>query len=66
MYILLLISKPLDCNVILVIQAYCFTDKLIEIKRPGTGLPPNAKKFLLGKSAKRDIAYDEIIGFDDF
>ena len=43
-----------------------FTEELVDVKRPGTGLSPNFKKFLIGKIAKRDISYDEIINFDDF
>ena len=43
-----------------------FTEELIDVKRPGTGLSPNYKKFLIGKIAKRNISYDEIIKIDDF
>ncbi len=43
-----------------------FTEKLIDVKRPGTGLPPKLKKYLIGKVAKRNIPYDEIIKFNDF
>ena len=43
-----------------------FTEELIDVKRPGTGLSPNLKKLLIGKIAKRDISYDEIIKIDDF
>lgn len=35
-------------------------------KRPGTGLSPNDSRFIVGKEAKRDISYDEIIRFEDF
>lgn len=42
------------------------TEDDIDYKRPGTGIPPKYYKFLLGKAAKRDISYDEIIQCEDF
>ncbi len=42
------------------------TEDSIDFKRPGTGYPPEARDFIVGKKARRDIAYDEIIEFDDF
>lgn len=42
------------------------TEDDIDFKRPGTGLPPDASEFVVGKTAKRDIAFDEIIRLDDF
>ena len=41
-------------------------EDMLDFKRPGTGLPPEAISFLLGKDAKRDIAFDEIIELTDF
>lgn len=46
-------------------------DKIIEItdldyKRPGTGIAPKYFTFIVGKRAKRDIKYDEIIKMEDF
>lgn len=38
----------------------------IDYKRPGTGIPPKYYEFVVGKTAKRDIAYDEIIQMSDF
>lgn len=38
----------------------------LDYKRPGTGIPPQYYEFLIGKIARRDIAYDEIIQSDDF
>lgn len=38
----------------------------LDYKRPGTGIPPKYYKFLIGKTAKRDIEYDEIIKETDF
>jgi N-acetylneuraminate synthase len=35
-------------------------------KRPGTGIPPKFYEFIIGKQAKRDIRYDEIIKLEDF
>lgn len=43
-----------------------FTEKHLTYKRPGTGIPPKYVSFILGKQAKRDIAYDELIQMDDF
>ena len=42
------------------------TEDSLDFKRPGSGLPPEAIKYMIGKAAKRDIAYDEIIEFNDF
>lgn len=41
------------------------TEEDIDYKRPGTGIPPKYYEFLLGKTAKRDISYDEIINYAD-
>lgn len=38
----------------------------LDYKRPGTGIPPKYYQFLIGKTAKRDIEYDEIIKITDF
>ncbi len=38
----------------------------IDYKRPGTGLPPKYYKFIIGKTAKRDIEFDEQIKAEDF
>lgn len=38
----------------------------LDYKRPGTGISPQYYKFLIGKIARRDIAYDEIIETNDF
>lgn len=38
----------------------------IDYKRPGTGISPQYYEFLIGKAAKRDIDYDEIIQLEDF
>lgn len=43
-----------------------FTEDMIDFKRPGTGLPPEAIKYIVGKEAKRNIDFDDIILFDDF
>ena len=43
-----------------------FLEDMIDFKRPGTGLPPEAVEYLVGKAAKRDIKSDEIIAFEDF
>lgn len=38
----------------------------LDFKRPGTGIEPKYYKFIIGKEAKRDIKYDEIIKIEDF
>lgn len=38
----------------------------LDYKRPGSGIPPKYYKFLIGKVAKRDISFDEIIRMEDF
>ena len=42
------------------------TEDALDFKRPGSGFAPDAIKYMIGKTAKRDIAYDKIIEFDDF
>lgn len=38
----------------------------LDYKRPGTGIPPKYSKFIIGKVAKREILFDELIKIDDF
>lgn len=38
----------------------------IDYKRPGTGIPPKYYEFIIGKTAKRDIEYDELLQMSDF
>ena len=38
----------------------------LDFKRPGTGISPKYIDFLVGKKAKRNISYDEIIRLEDF
>ncbi len=40
-------------------------EKDLDTKRPGTGLPPSYLPFIVGRIAKRDISFDEIISRDD-
>lgn len=42
------------------------TESDIDFKRPGTGIPPKYIDFVVGKAAKRDINYDEILHMNDF
>ena len=42
------------------------TEEMIDFKRPGTGIPPEAMSYIIGKKANRNIAYDEIINLEDF
>lgn len=39
---------------------------MIDFKRPGRGLPPGAIDYIVGKVARRDIGYDELINMEDF
>ena len=41
------------------------TESDIDYKRPGIGISPKYYEFVIGKQAKRDISYDEIINFED-
>lgn len=43
-----------------------FTEDMLDFKRPGTGLSPENIESIVGKKAKRNIVYDEIINADDF
>jgi sialic acid synthase SpsE len=38
----------------------------LDAKRPGTGLPPEFIDLIVGRTAKRAIAADEILTHDDF
>jgi N-acetylneuraminate synthase/N,N'-diacetyllegionaminate synthase len=38
---------------------------MLAIKRPGTGIPPAALERVLGRAARRDLAVDEVIGWED-
>ncbi len=38
----------------------------LDYKRPGNGIAPKYYEFLIGKAAKRDIMYDEMIQLEDF
>jgi Sialic acid synthase len=38
----------------------------LDFKRPGTGIEPKYVNFIVGKEAKRDIFYDELIKMEDF
>ncbi len=41
------------------------TEDMIGYKKPGTGIPTKYYKEVLGHKAKRDLSFDDIIGFDD-
>ncbi|EMI41812.1 sialic acid synthase [Rhodopirellula sp. SWK7] len=41
------------------------TESLLAIKRPGTGLPPSMKPFLLSRRTKIDIAEGELLRLED-
>ena len=43
-----------------------FQEDMLDFKRPGRGLPPDALQFVLGKPAKRDLEYDELLEISDF
>lgn len=42
------------------------TEDDITYKRPGTGIPPKYYKYVIGRIAKRDIEYDQILTQEDF
>jgi sialic acid synthase SpsE len=42
------------------------TEKMIGIKRPGTGLPPEFKERVIGSYAKKNISADTLLTIDDF
>lgn len=42
------------------------TEADLDYKRPGSGIPPKYYKFIIGKTAKRDLMYDEIVQMEDF
>ena len=39
---------------------------MLDLKRPGTGLSPEMLNLIIGKIAKRNIEFDEIINLKDF
>lgn len=42
------------------------TEDDLDYKRPGIGISPKYYEFVIGKEARRDIDYDEIIQMEDF
>ena len=49
-----------------ILKGQVITESMIDYKRPGTGLPPEAMVYMIGKQAKRPIKFDEIINLADF
>lgn len=47
-------------------KGHIFTESDIAYKRPGTGIAPKYIDFILGKEARRNIKYDELIQMNDF
>ncbi|MFA6519681.1 MAG: N-acetylneuraminate synthase family protein [Candidatus Paceibacterota bacterium] len=47
-------------------QGEIITEKDLDVKRPGTGLPPEAMEYIIGKTARRNIGKDQIIEGKDF
>ena len=43
-----------------------FKESDLDYKRPGNGISPKYYEFIIGKTAKRDISYDEMILESDF
>ena len=37
----------------------------LDAKRPGTGLEPKEIESIVGRKAKQDIAYDQLISIED-
>lgn len=52
-------KRPIRCG-----EVISYED--IDFKRPGIGIHPKYVDFIIGKNAKRDIEYDEIIRLEDF
>jgi sialic acid synthase SpsE len=46
-------------------QGTILTEKDLDLKRPGIGIPPEKIDWLIGKSVKRDIGYDELLREED-
>lgn len=42
------------------------TEDCITYKRPGSGISPKYYEYVIGKTAKRDIEYDQMISMEDF
>lgn len=42
------------------------TENDITYKRPGTGISPKYYQYIIGRTAKRDIGYDQILNQEDF
>ena len=40
------------------------TEELIAVKRPGTGLPPAMRPYLIGRRARRDIAAGDLLSLE--
>lgn len=47
-------------------KGHVITEEDITYKRPGTGIEPKYYSFVIGRAAKHDIKYDQIISADDF
>lgn len=47
-------------------KGHVITEEDLDYKRPGTGISPKYYKMLIGKTAKRDITFDELIFPEDF
>jgi N,N'-diacetyllegionaminate synthase len=42
------------------------TEKVIAIKRPGTGIPPSMQKSIVGRTAKNDIPAGTVLTLEMF
>lgn len=47
-------------------EGQIITEDDLDYKRPGSGISPKYYRFIVGKTAKRNINYDEIIRMEDF
>ena len=47
-------------------QGELFKRSDLDFKRPGTGLKPEFINFIIGKAAKKDLSYDDLIALEDF
>jgi N-acetylneuraminate synthase len=41
------------------------TADAVEFKRPGTGIGPDELRYVVGRSVKRDLAFDEELEWSD-
>jgi sialic acid synthase SpsE len=48
-----------------ILKGTVITEKMLDFKRPGTGIEPKHLDKIIGKKAKKNIGPDELIAFKD-